>query len=181
MIRYFFFFLTGLLIIGCQTPDKIVGPYFGNGLKNGWADQNSIVIWTRLTQYKEAYFEGKPFKEISKDLMLSLAKNPNIDSIYNSQIPKGLKLSDMEGYCPGMDGEVQLHYYLKSSPTEIVVSDWVEVDNKKDFTYQWNLSDLKPGGSYRLKIFSRQKGAKKIQDSILAALFYQVKNHLNRL
>ena len=84
--------------------------------------------------------------------MLSLAKNPNIDSIYNSQIPKGLKLSDMEGYCPGMDGEVQLHYYLKSSPTEIVVSDWVEVDNKKDFTYQWNLSDLKPGGSYRLKI-----------------------------
>ena len=57
--------------------------------------------------------------------MLSLAKDPNIDSIYNSQIPTGLKLSDMEGYCPGKNGEVQLQYYLKSIPKEIVVSDWV--------------------------------------------------------
>ena len=127
----------------CEKENKTNGPYFGNGLKNGWADQNSIVIWTRLTQYKEAYFEGEPFKEISKDLMLSLAKNPDIDSIYNSQIPKGLQLSDMEGYCPGMDGEVQLHYYLKRSPMEIVASDWVEVDKNKDFTYEWNLSALK--------------------------------------
>ena len=169
MIRYFFCVLTGLLIIGCKSPDKTGGPYFGNGLKNGWADQNSIVIWTRLTQNKEAYFKGKPFKEISKDLMLSLAKNPNIDSIYNSQIPTGLKLSDMEGYCPGKDGEVQLQYYLKSTPKEIVVSDWVGVDQNKDFTHQWNLSSLKPGGSYGLKVFSRQKDSKKIQDSIFGS------------
>ena len=83
MIRCFFYFLTGLLIIDCQRSDKIVGPYFGNGIKNGWADKNSIVIWTRLTQNRDAYFKGESFKEISKDLMLSLAKNPNIDSIYN--------------------------------------------------------------------------------------------------
>ena len=169
MLRYLFFFLTGFLIIACQSLDETGGPYFGNGLKNGWADQNSIVIWTRLTKYKDAYFEGEPFKEISKNLMLSLAKNPNIDSIYNTQIPKGFKLSDMEGYCPGMDGEVQLVYYQKSSPNEIVVSDWVKVDKKKDFTYQWNLSDLKSGGLYGLKIFSRQKGSKKIQDSIFGS------------
>ena len=87
MIRYFIFFLTGLLFIGCQSADKIAGPYFGNGLKNGWADQNSIVIWTRLTQYKEAYFEGEPFKEISKDLMLSLAKNPNTVSYTHLTLP----------------------------------------------------------------------------------------------
>ena len=84
----------------------------------------------------------------------------------------------MEGYCPGMDGEVQLVYHLKSSPNEIVVSDWVKVDKKKDFTYQWNLSDLKSGGQYGLKIFSRQKGSKKFRIVFLAALFYQVKNLL---
>ena len=169
MLRNFICVIILFSFTFCEKENKTNGPYFGNGLKNGWADQNSIVIWTRLTQYKEAYFEGEPFNEISKDLMLSLAKNPDIDSIYDSQIPKGLKLSDMEGYCPGMDGEVQLHYYLKSSPTEIVVSDWVEVDQKKDFTYQWNLSALKPGGLYGLKVFSRQKGTKKIQDSIFGS------------
>ena len=94
----------------CKKENKTNGPYFGNGIKNGWADQNSIVIWTRLTKNKNAFFEGKPFIEISNKKMLSLARMPNVDSIYSLQIPKGLSLKDMEGYCPGSNGQVKLHY-----------------------------------------------------------------------
>ena len=44
----------------CGKENKTNGPYFGNGIKNGWADQNSIVIWTRLTKNKNAFFRANP-------------------------------------------------------------------------------------------------------------------------
>ena len=168
-MKNIFYVLMGLLAFSCQLPERIDGPYFGNGIKNGWADQNSIVIWTRLTQNKEAFFEGRPFTEISKEQMLFLAKNPNVDSIYATQIPEGLSLEDMEGYCPGAAGEVQLHYYTKGNPKEAVVSDWVAVDENKDYTHQWKLEGLQAGKSYRLKVLSRQKGSDKVADSVFGS------------
>ena len=41
---------------------------------------------------------------------------PNVDSIYSLQIPKGLSLKDMEGYCPGSNGQVKLHYWTNDNP-----------------------------------------------------------------
>jgi phosphodiesterase/alkaline phosphatase D-like protein len=54
MLRKLLLSALGLLFLSCQTPEKGEGPFFANGIKNGWADQNSIVLWTRLTQNKEA-------------------------------------------------------------------------------------------------------------------------------
>ena len=88
-------------------------------------------MWTRLTQNKSANFKGHPFIEISREKMKSLAQNQDVEGIYNTQIPEGLSLKDMEGYCPGASGEVQLHYYLKEDPTEAIVTDWVAVDSIK--------------------------------------------------
>lgn len=39
-----------LLILSFSCKNEQAGPFFGNGLHNGWADQNSVVIWTRLTE-----------------------------------------------------------------------------------------------------------------------------------
>ena len=157
---------VGLFLLSCQSPDPIQGPYFANGIKNGWADQNSIVLWTRLTQNKSAHFKGHPFAEISREKMKSLAQNQDVEGIYKTQIPEGLTLKDMEGYCPGASGEVQLHYYLKEHPLEAVVIDWVAVDSNKDFTHQWKLDDLQAGKKYRVKIYARPQKGQKITDSI---------------
>ena len=157
---------VGLFLLSCQSPDPIQGPYFANGIKNGWADQNSIVLWTRLTQNKSAHFKGHPFAEISREKMKSLAQNQDVEGIYKTQIPEGLTLKDMEGYCPGASGEVQLHYYLKDHPVEAVVTDWVAVDSNKDFTHQWKLDDLQAGKKYRVKIYARPQKGQKITDSI---------------
>ena len=153
----------------CGKENKTNGPYFGNGIKNGWADQNSIVIWTRLTKNKNAFFEGKPFIEISNKKMLSLARMPNVDSIYSLQIPKGLSLKDMEGYCPGSNGQVKLHYWTNDNSSNINSTEWFDVDQNKDFTYQWKLNNLQAGALYKLKIFSRQKNTQKITDSIFGS------------
>ena len=63
----------GLFLVYCQTMEPTKGPYFGNGIKNGWADQNSIVVWTRLTQNKLANFNGRPFLEASSRILHSSA------------------------------------------------------------------------------------------------------------
>ena len=36
-------------------------PYLGNAIRNNWADQNSVVIWTRTTARPEMMADGKPF------------------------------------------------------------------------------------------------------------------------
>ncbi len=155
-----------LLFISCQPKEEIKGPFFGNGIKNGWADQNSIVIWTRLTENKEAFFEGQPFIEISDEEMKSLSKNQDVDGIYNTQIPNGLSLKDMRGYCAGAAGEVQLHYFVKGSPELARVSEWEIVNTNKDFTHQWKLDSLQAGKNYDIKIYARSKKGEKISDSI---------------
>ena len=42
-------------------------PYFGNGVHNGWADQDSVAIWTRLTKNPELNAQGVPFIELTKE------------------------------------------------------------------------------------------------------------------
>ena len=98
------------ILFSCQSTMDGNGPHFANGIKNGWADQNSIVLWTRLTQDKLAHFKGEPFIEIPVGKMKSLAENQDLEGIYNTQIPDGLSLKDMEGYCPGSEGQVLLKY-----------------------------------------------------------------------
>ena len=119
-----------------------------------------------MTQNKSAHFEGHPFIEISREKMKSLAQNQDVEGIYNTQIPKGLSLRDMEGYCPGASGEVQLHYFIKEDPADAIVTDWVAVDSSKDFTHQWKLNGLQAGKKYGLKIYARPQKGHKISDSI---------------
>ena len=68
----------GVFCFSCQLFDPPFGPYFANGIKNGWADQNSIVLWTRLTQNKSANFKGHPFIEISIEEMKFLSKYQDV-------------------------------------------------------------------------------------------------------
>ena len=97
---------------------------------------------------------------------------PNVDSIYSLQIPKGLSLKDMEGYCPGSNGQVKLHYWTNDNSSNINSTEWFDVDQNKDFTYQWKLNNLQAGALYKLKIFSRQKNTQKITDSIFGSFNY---------
>ncbi|MFL2577256.1 MAG: alkaline phosphatase D family protein [Flavobacteriaceae bacterium] len=167
MLRVLFYLWILLLSFSCKTSqEEFQGPYFANGLKNGWADQNSIVIWTRLTQEKAAFYEGQPFLEIPRKEMLSLAKNPDVEAIYASQIPNGASLEDMEGYCPGAAGQVRLKYHQLGKENEVVVTKWTEVDSDKDFTHQWKLEGLSAGSTYRLKIYARAKEGSRVSDSI---------------
>jgi hypothetical protein len=92
-----------IIILAASCGRGSEGPFFGNGFHNGWADQNSIVIWTRLTKTPELNRKGPKFMVPSAQEHRRLDKMANPDSIYRAQIPEGYKLDQMEGACPGSD------------------------------------------------------------------------------
>src|SRR5665811_942417 len=96
-------FATAILFVitfsSCENLKDTKGPYFGNGFHNGWADQNSIVLWTRLTQNPEGNVDGAKFLIPSSKEHKILNNEANAENIYNAQIPKGLTLNDMIGAC----------------------------------------------------------------------------------
>ncbi len=158
-----------LLFSSCNLKTETDGPYFGNGFHNGWADQNSIVLWTRLTQIPEGNADGIQFLDISAKEAKALDKEANAEKIHSKQIPEGLILDDMLGACPGASGEVKLTYFPLSNSENKIETDWIKVDDNKNFTNQWKLENLSPDTKYVVEIEARLNNKSKISDKIEGA------------
>lgn len=154
------------VLISCQYQKETSGPYFGNGFHNGWADQNSIVIWTRLTKNPEGNADGAKFLEPSAAQHRKLNREANADSIFKAQIPDGLTLNEMIGACPGAVGEVKLTYSPLSNSENKIETDWVAVDAAKNFTTQWKLENLTPDTKYIVEIEARLNAKSKTSDKV---------------
>ncbi len=161
--------LSACLFAFCRPIEEVNGPYLGNGVHNGWADQNSITIWTRLTQNPEMNQEGGEFIQLTKKQADKLAKSSDIDFLLKQQVPDGFSLDQMKGACPGAEGEVQLIYYEKGRPESKVALDWAAVDPNKNFTRQWKLTDLNPNTEYVIELTSRNGEGHPIADKLTGA------------
>lgn len=158
--------LLATLFSSCKNLKETDGPYFGNGFHNGWADQNSIVLWTRLTQNLEGNANGTQFIDISAKEAKALDKEGNAGKIHSAQIPEGLTLDDMLGACPGTSGEVKLTYFPLTNSENKTELDWIQVDNNKNFTNQWKLENLSPDTKYVVEIEARLNNKSKVSDKI---------------
>lgn len=159
------FIFTLVVFVSCNNK-KAEGPYFGNGFHNGWADQNSIVIWTRLTQNPEGNTEGKEFLIPDSEEYQKLKDGTKTDENYRLQIPEGLTVDDMIGACPGTSGEVKLTYYPEANAGNRTETEWIAVDANRNFTTQWKLNDLIPGNKYIVELEARKDENSGITDKI---------------
>jgi len=151
----FVIMLPALIIFqGCDRQPS--GPYFGNGVHNGWADQNSVIIWTRLTSQPELNRTGPQFLPVTADEHRVLRRSTDADSIYAVQLPDGYTLSQMEGACPGMAGEVRIICYPLNDPDRKIEKPWSPVDGGKNFTIQWKFDGLSPGTKYIIDLEARR-------------------------
>lgn len=168
--KYFFvfFILLPLILLSCSKKETD-GPYFGNGFHNGWADQNSIVIWTRLTKTPEGNSGGQKFLRPSADEHRKLDREANPENIYKAQIPAGLTLAEMIGACPGTPGEVKLVYYPLTDQENRTETDWVAVDTLKNYTHQWKLESLLPDTKYVVEMEARRNKKSKVSDKVEGA------------
>ncbi|MBX2874468.1 MAG: hypothetical protein KTR30_20265, partial [Saprospiraceae bacterium] len=161
-IRFIPIYLLGgslficLFLASCQKSSQTsAGPYFGNGVHNGWADQTSISLWTRLTNRPDGNMAGTQFLDISQEDHRRLRKLTDLDSLHGTQIPASLTLDEMIGACPGASGEVQLQYYPQGQSDKTQTIAWKAVDATKDHTLQWKLANLQPDTQYFLELQAR--------------------------
>lgn len=141
-----------------STASDSDGPYLANATRNSWADQTSIVIWTRTTAEPEFNADGRQFVDLSKAEINEFNANPDSDAIRDAQLPKGAKLADMIGACPGQAGQVRLTYFPASNESAAKSTPWKTTRAKQDFTAQWRLENLQPGTRYSTIVQARPLG-----------------------
>lgn len=129
-----------------NTPPT--GPFLANATRNSWADQSSIVIWTRTTRNPEMNVEGKKFVRVDRKQHNKLRKLRDPQQLLSAQLPPNTTLDEMFGACPGAAGRVRLSYFPGKQRNRIKQTEWVTTSAESDFTAQWKLQGLKPGLQY---------------------------------
>jgi alkaline phosphatase D len=124
------------------------GPFLADGSRNSWADQTSIVIWTRTTRNPEMRADGRPFISLSTTEARELAKGTDPAALLAEQLPEGAALDDMFGACPGAPGRVRLSYYPEHQRRKMRQTPWLVTSSEHDCTAQWKLEGLEPGKKY---------------------------------
>jgi alkaline phosphatase D len=130
-------------------------PFLGNAIRNSWADQDSIVIWTRTTSQPNMTLDGPNFIPLSRKEASQLAKESNERKLMKAQIPAGVQLNEMFGACPGAVGQVRLSYFPLPKRKPILHTDWVTTKAETDFTAQWKIEGLKAGTQYAAVVQAR--------------------------
>ena len=132
-----------------QMPLKRTGPFLADGMRNCWADQDSISIWTRTTQFPEMNSTGQKFQSLSTKQAKVLEDTKDAVEYLSAQLPQGASLDQMIGACPGAAGEVRLIYFPeKRFKAKKEMTKWKKTTADEDFTAQWHLEGLSPGTRY---------------------------------
>lgn len=151
--------LTVLLL--CSSLDPTYGqsgdggPYLANATRNSWADQTSIVIWTRTTAQKEFLADGREFIDLSSKDASKLSNSRDGEKILKAQLPEGASLNEMLGACPGQAGQVRLSYFPVGQRKVSKSTDWKTTTSQQDFTAQWKLDGLISDTHYTTVIEAR--------------------------
>lgn len=145
--------------------------YLGNGIKIGEVSCDSAVIWTRTTKAPEPVYPGNAFtlenrKEVNKFQTMS-ERELGPEGAYGRQLQPGTSLEEAMGALPGASGEVRLTYFAKDSALSAASSsNWQPIDQDRDFTKRFNLSNLKPETEYAVLIETRKDPSSPISASI---------------
>ena len=135
-----------------QTPASTEsinqGPFLANASRNSWADQTSIVLWSRTTSMPEMLLDGKPFNKISAKQADELAREQDAQKLEQLQVPSGASLDEMIGACPGKSGRVRLSYFPEEHRHAVKSLEWITTQAANDYTAQWKLVGLNPGTKY---------------------------------
>ncbi|MEE9368820.1 MAG: alkaline phosphatase D family protein [Pontiella sp.] len=131
-------FVLGLLVVSGVSAET----YFANGIKIGEVDQDSAIIWTRLTKNPMLNLDGAEFLEPENHVVPA-----------SKQLPEGMTLDDMEGAVPGAAGKVRITWQSKDG--KATSGDWKTMDADSDFSTRFDLTQLNPATEYTVKVESK--------------------------
>ncbi len=159
VINFLAAFIFPILAVG--QIDSTGSVYFGNGIRNGWADQTSIVVWTRSTKVANSNLsDGKKFLRPKGDALRKARQSKDPEFQRTVQIPDGAKLDEMIGACPGVESKIHLEYFETGKDDQVTKTAAKSALAKNDFAVQWKLESLKPGTSYTVRAVAEKDGKK---------------------
>lgn len=156
------FRLTALPKEKLKKVKNFESPQLANAFRNGWADQTSIVLWSRTTARPEMNADGRQFLLLSKERVAKLTSSTDEKELVASQLPDNAQLHQMAGACPGAAGELQLTYFPRAKKNQAKTVAWQATHDESDYTLQWRLEDLQPGTEYSVIIEARPIGKKSV-------------------
>lgn len=124
--------------------------HMATGIKIGEVTDAQAVVWARLTG--ERVTEGVAWADDAE------------------AVPEGLTLGEMEAAVSARPGEARVSWWEESQPEARRSTDWTPVDEARDCTVQFLLTEgLRPGGRYRLLVEGRREGATEVDCSTLGS------------
>ena len=139
--------LVATLFIIPSLLSAAEGPHIGNGVKVGEVDNQSAIVWVRLTQEAEADFERLPIFTLGLE---------------NDEKDSGMMPEDV---FPGMEGETRVNYWPLDHPSKTISTDWETVSKLSDYIYQFKLTGLESNQPYTYKVEARAVGSKTVSAS----------------
>ncbi|MBT4138472.1 MAG: hypothetical protein HOE48_11185, partial [Candidatus Latescibacteria bacterium] len=133
------------------------GPYQATGIKICEVDQNSAIIWTRLTRISERLGKDHPkpivrYKDPETGELKPRKGRPNRLPVV--RFPDGSDVHTIEGAVPGIAGDVRVRYAVQGKK-DWQETNWQAVDSDRDFIRQIKLVNLQPGTAYQVEVESR--------------------------
>ncbi len=136
----FLYLIVGSALGSVSQAQNNPGPFMANGIKIGEVDQNSAIVWMRLTKDETYRLDGATWE---KD---------------DEAVPAGKTLGDMQYSAVGAVGEVRVSYWPERDKRNTVVLDWMPVTSKRNYSADVRLAGLTPGTRYALKVEGRPTG-----------------------
>lgn len=129
------------LMIAC-LPASTRAAELAMGFRVGEVTQHSAIVWSRVTKHPTRNQNG----------VLSLPKRT---AKIEKFTPSDIAIADRMGAVPGADGQLRLTISEAVGKANERVFDWVTVKPERDYTHQFQLSDLKPATQYHLRVDAR--------------------------
>jgi|GEM_PF-4303740 len=104
--------ITCFIITTTMVSSYGDGPYFTSGVKVGEVDQNSAIIWSRLTKEKTAGFDRLP--------ILTQGLKPSTNKFVKMPLD----------VVTGMNGEARIQYWVKGNAAKKFQTNWAEATVK---------------------------------------------------
>jgi alkaline phosphatase D len=162
--------LSLLAAAACTPPPPAV--YQATGIKICEVDQDSAIIWARVTRdgLRVGSAHPTPIVRYTDPNTGELGTRDEIggrpDSEPIVEFPDDSTIETIEGAVPGAAGEVRARYRL-SGEGDWRVTGWHEVDPDADFIAHIELSGLDAGQRYELEVDARPAAEAEITSTIV--------------
>lgn len=145
--------------------------YLGSGIKIGDVSHNNAIVWKLVAKAPEPVYPENRFaieirKEVNKFQTMS-ERDLCPEGAYRGQLQPGTSLDEAVVALPGASGEVRLTYFATESALFATSSsNWQPIDQDRDFTKRFNLSNLKPITEYTVLIEARKDRSSPVSASV---------------